>query len=79
MLLLHKSVFWRFKENFLDQLDTEVNMFIFLNLNMPQKPDFLFRVLKVKIFTFRLIQSSLTHLTWENWETRPGPTCAVYN
>lgn len=35
--LLQISVFGGFKENFLNQLGTEVNIFIFLNVNTPQK------------------------------------------
>jgi hypothetical protein len=37
ILLLKISVIQGFKENFLNQLDTEVNIFIFFNLNTPQK------------------------------------------
>lgn len=78
MPLLQISVFGGFKENFLNQLDTEVNMFRFLNLNAPQKACLFISHFKGEIFHLQIDSVlSHTHLTWETWETRLGPTCPV--
>lgn len=57
MFFLQKCVYWGFKKIFRNQLDTEVNIFIFLNLNYLFKDlSYLFHILKVKISTSRFIQ-----------------------